>query len=34
MLGMTPNEIALLLTVAATVVFLAVFTAIGIWLRR
>jgi hypothetical protein len=32
--GMTPDEIALLLTLDASVVLLAVVTAIGVWLQR
>jgi hypothetical protein len=34
MLGMTPDEIALVLTLDAAVVLLAVASAIGIWLQR
>jgi hypothetical protein len=34
MLGMTPDEIALILTLDASVVLLAAVTAIGIWLQR
>jgi hypothetical protein len=32
--GMAPDEIALLLTLDASVVLLAVVTAIGVWLQR
>jgi hypothetical protein len=34
MLGMTPDEIALLLTLTVGVSFLAVVTALGIWIQR
>jgi hypothetical protein len=34
MLGMTPDEIALILTLDASVVLLAAVTAIGFWLQR
>jgi hypothetical protein len=34
MLGMTPDDIALLLTVAAAVGFLAAVTALALWVMR